>query len=223
MIATRRTRLIRISISEDNKDKVWLTVWFFFHFSLSTLEVRDKDFNINFLFKIYPYKYFVLNFSSQKFNMFANFSFSSLNWAKEFKISLSPLETGKMNSGFSFSSRNWARKFEISLSPLETRQRNLDFSFSSRNWEMEFRFLFLLSNVEKLFLSFSFSSRLGFFASRQWLKFFKGTHHLHKNWRQNFCKISFGGQSRGFVTLETLIAILKTESLTSWQSLLPDN
>ena len=66
MIATRRTRLIRISISEDNKDKVWLTVWFFFHFSLSTLEVRDKDFNINFLFKIYPYKYFVLNFIFSK-------------------------------------------------------------------------------------------------------------------------------------------------------------
>ena len=74
MIATRRTRLIRISFSEDNK--VWLTVWFFFHFSLP-LEVQDKDFNINFLFKIYPYKYFVLNISSQKFNMFANFSFSS--------------------------------------------------------------------------------------------------------------------------------------------------
>ena len=65
MIATRRTRLIRISFSEDNKNKVWLTVWFFFHFSLP-LEVPDKDFNINFLFKIYPYKYFVLNFLFSK-------------------------------------------------------------------------------------------------------------------------------------------------------------
>ena len=97
--------------------------------------------------------------SSRKFNIFANFSFSSRNWAKEFQISLSPLETGERNSGFSFSSRNWARKFEISLSPLETRQRNLDFSFSSRNWlkgiqislsplecgEIVFKFLFLFS------------------------------------------------------------------------------
>ena len=92
--------------------------------------------------------------SSRKFNIFANFSFSSRNWAKEFQISLSPLETGERNSGFSFSYRNWARKFEISLSPLETRQRNLDFSFSSRNWlkriqislsplELEKEFLFL--------------------------------------------------------------------------------
>ena len=84
-------------------------------------------------------------------------------WAKEFKISLSPLETGKKNSGFSFSSRNWARKFEISLSPLETRISLSLFEIGER----EFRFLFLLTNVEKLFLNFSFSSLMGFFASRQ--------------------------------------------------------
>ena len=68
--------------------------------------------------------------SSRKFNIFANFSFSSRNWAKEFQISLTPLETGERNSGFSFSSRNWARKFEISLSPLEC-------------GEIVFKFLFL--------------------------------------------------------------------------------
>merc|ERR1712105_263884 len=57
--------------------------------------------------------------SSRKFNIFANFSFSSQNWAKEFEISLSPLETGKRNSGFSFSSRMWRNCFKISLSLLD--------------------------------------------------------------------------------------------------------
>ncbi len=113
-------------------------------FSLLTLEIKDKNFNNLFLLSrldLSAFKMslstlvnFVLNFSSRKFDIFANFSFSSRNWAKDFEISLSPLETGKRNSGFSFSSRNWARTFEISLSPLETRQRDSDFSFSSRNW-----------------------------------------------------------------------------------------
>ena len=82
--------------------------------------------------------------SSRKFNIFANFSFSSRNWAKEFEISLSPLETGKRNSGFSFSSRNWARKF----------------SFSSRDEAKEFGFLFLFSKLVKGNSDLSFSSRM---------------------------------------------------------------
>ena len=58
---------------------------------------------------------FYFRFLFSKVEYFSNFSFSSRNWARKFEISLSPLETGKRNSGFSFSSWNWARKFEISL------------------------------------------------------------------------------------------------------------
>ena len=107
---------------------------------------------------------FFLNFSfaSWKLNIFSNFSFSSRNWAEKIEISLSPLETGQMNSDFSFfSSRNWTKEILISLSPLETRRRNSD--FSSRNcWKGIQISLSPLECGKIVFLSFSFSSRLDF-------------------------------------------------------------
>ena len=120
--------------------------------------------------------------SSRNFNIFSNFPFSSRNWSKEFKISLSPLETGKRNSGFSFSSRNWTRKFEISLSPLETRQRNSDFSFSSRMWRncfyisltlLDWAFYHLVNDWSCFWNRSTFTFLLGF-CHPQHLEFFWG-------------------------------------------------
>ena len=70
--------------------------------------------------------------SSRKFNIFANFSFSSRNWAKEFEISLSPLETGQENSRFLFLLSRRGKGIRISLSRLEC-------------GEIVFKFLFLFS------------------------------------------------------------------------------
>ena len=119
-----------------------------FQYCLSALKIGGQHLNVSFYSCkwIYPFKNFVLNFSSR-------------NWAKEFDISLSHLETGERNSSFSFSSRNWAKEIWTSLSTLETRQRDSNFSFSSQNWwkgiqislsplemgEILFEFLFLFS------------------------------------------------------------------------------
>ena len=97
--------------------------------------------------------------SSQKFNIFANLSFSSRNWAREFEISLSSLECGEIVFAFPF-------LFSIGLLHLVNDCNNFnnywqswnvstfltilgicdywDTGYNSDNWEPEFMTIFVI-------------------------------------------------------------------------------
>merc|ERR1712130_1030247 len=70
--------------------------------------------------------------SSRKFIIFANFSFSSRNWGKEFWFFFLLSKTGQENSRFLFLLSRRGKGIRISLSPLEC-------------GEIVFKFLFLFS------------------------------------------------------------------------------
>ena len=116
--ANQKYIYIKISVGSRRRSKL-------FHFSLSTLETKEENFNILFLLSKLEKCIWHFSFSSRKLRIF-------------FLISLSLLETGEREFRFLFL-----------LSKLEKFISN--FSFSSRNCDREFRFLFLLSKWEKLF------------------------------------------------------------------------
>ena len=71
-------------------------------------------------------------------------------------------------ANFSFPSRNWWREFRFPFLLSKLSKKSRDFCFSSREEAGEYGSLFLLSNVEKLFFKSLFLFSIRLVASRQW-------------------------------------------------------
>ena len=96
-------------------------------------------------------------------------NFPSRSWDVNFNVSFSSRFSRFCKSNYFFPPRNGEREFRISLSPLETGEGDSDFSFSSRNWRIVFKFLFIFS-IELFCLSshsgVGGSSRIHFWRNR---------------------------------------------------------